>query len=190
MNKVLLINACVRPESRTLELAKLVLDNVGGSVEEVKLADIPLSPLDLAAMQKRDHAGCTKDFSDPVFDLAKQFAAADSIVVAAPYWDLMFPAVLKTYMENITVCGVTFRYSEHGRPCTMCKAKSLYYITTAGGFIGGNDFGFAYMEAVAKNFFGISEIHRFSAEGLDITGADVCDIMQKAKENILAELTQ
>ena len=54
----------------------------------------------------------------------KQFAAADVIVIAAPYWDLMFPAVLKTYLENITVTGITFCYSDQGRPQSMCKAKA------------------------------------------------------------------
>ena len=41
------------------------------------------------------------DYSDRMFDYAKQFASADTIVIAAPYWDLSFPALLKTYFENI-----------------------------------------------------------------------------------------
>ncbi|MBR5295464.1 MAG: NAD(P)H-dependent oxidoreductase, partial [Clostridia bacterium] len=118
------------------------------------------------------------------FDLAKQFAEADTIVFAAPYWDMMFPSVLKTYLENITVCGITFRYTKEGRPQGMCKAKSVYYLTTAGGYIGSNDFGFLYIKALAENFFGIEKIHRFSAEGLDIIGADVDGILKKAKDNI------
>ena len=36
------------------------------------------------------------------------------IVIAAPYWDLSFPAVLKTYLEQINVLGVTFDYSDDG----------------------------------------------------------------------------
>ena len=68
----------------------------------------------------------------------------------------------------------------------MCKAKALYYVTTAGGFIGQNDFGFAYVKALAQNFFGIPEIHRYAAEGLDIFGADAQAIMDKAKAEIAA----
>ena len=30
------------------------------------------------------------------------------IVVAAPFWDLSVPAVLKVYIENISADGVTF----------------------------------------------------------------------------------
>jgi FMN-dependent NADH-azoreductase len=112
---------------------------------------------------------------------AQNQVAADAVVVAAPYWDMMFPAVLKTYLESITVSGITFRYSESGRPESLCRAKSLYYVTTSGGFIGQNDFGFSYVKALSLTFFGIAQIHRYTAEGLDIRGADVEKIMHKAK---------
>ena len=184
MDKILFLNACVRPGSRTLELARTLLEKIDGQVEEVRLNEISMSALDLKGMEKRDQAAREKDFSDPVFAAARQFAAADVIVIAAPYWDLMFPAVLKTYLENITVSGVTFRYSEEGRPQSLCRAKALHYVTTAGGFIGQNDFGFAYVKTLAQSFFEIGEVHRYAAEGLDIFGADVQEIMRKAKEEI------
>ena len=184
MDKVLFINACVRPCSRTLELAETLLRKLQGEVQEAKLSQLTLPVLDLKGMEKRDRAVQENDFSDPLFDVAKQFAAADIIVIAAPYWDLMFPAVLKTYFENITVSNLTFRYSKQGRPESLCKAKVLYYVTTAGGFIGQNDFGFAYVKALALGFFEIPEIHRYAAEGLDIFGADVNKIMDDAKRGI------
>ena len=184
MDKILLINACVRPCSRTLELAKTLLQRLKGEILEVRLQEMPMVALDLNGLEKRDQAAQKNDFSDPVFTAAKQFAAADIIVIAAPYWDLMFPAVLKTYLENITISGITFRYSEQGRPESLCKAKTLYYVTTAGGFIEQNDFGFSYVKALSQNFFGISEIHRYAAEGLDIFGADVETILGKTKQEI------
>ena len=184
MEKLLFLNACVRPGSRTLELAEALLANWKGRIQEVRLHEMQLPMLELKGLEKRNRAAQEKDFSDPVFDAAWQFAAADVIVIAAPYWDLMFPAALKTYLENITVSGVTFCYSAQGRPESMCRAKKLYYLTTSGGFIGENDFGFSYIEALAKNFFGITEIHRYAAEGLDIFGADVEQIMEKTKEKI------
>ena len=57
-------------------------------------------------------------------------------------------------------------------------------MTTAGGFIGQNDFGFAYIKALAQNFFGIEQVNRYAAEGLDIFGADVEQIMSQAKAAI------
>ena len=152
MEQILFINACVRPCSRTLELANTLLRQLEGTVQEVRLYETELPALDLKGMEKRDQAARENDFSDPAFATARQFATADVIVIAAPYWDLMFPAVLKTYLENITVSGLTFRYTSEGRPESLCKAKVFHYITTAGGFIGQNDFGFSYVKALAQNF--------------------------------------
>ena len=184
MDTILFLNACVRPNSRTLELAETLMQKLRGDIQEIKLYETPFSALDLSSMAKRDIAARNEDFSDPLFAAAKQFAAADIIVIAAPYWDLMFPAVLKTYLENITVAGITFRYTEEGRPQSLCRAKALHYVTTAGGFIGQNDFGFSYVKALAQSFFGINELYRYAAEGLDIFGADVEMIMHKAKLEI------
>lgn len=190
MEKILFINACIRPDSRTLELANCILEKLSGTVEEVKLFEKPLSSLTSKEMAFRESASRNNDFSNCIFDLPKQFAAADTIVIAAPYWDLMFPAVLKVYLENITVTGVTFRYSDQGSPESLCKAKDLYYVTTAGGFIGQNDFGFSYVKALAQNFFGITRIHRYTAEGLDIVGTDVEQVMRQAKVAITAETAE
>lgn len=187
MDRVLFINACVRPASRTLELAQAVLSQLGGSVAEVNLFRTPMATLNPAGMERREEAAQKQDFSHPDFALARQFAEADVIVIAAPYWDLMFPAVLKTYLENITVSGITFRYTEQGRPESLCKARALHYVTTSGGFIGQNDFGFAYVKALAQNFFGITDVNRYAAEGLDIFGADVEKIMDRAKAAITGE---
>ena len=184
MDKILFINACVRPSSRTLDLAQTLLQKLEGDVEEVRLYETHLPALDLNGMEIRDRAAREKDHSDPFFDHAKRFAAADVIVIAAPYWDLMFPAVLKLYLENITVSGITFCYTSDGRPQSLCRARILHYVTTSGGPIGQNDLGFAYVDTLARNFFGINDIHRYAAEGLDIFGADVEMIMSRAKDEI------
>ena len=58
-----------------------------------------------------------------MFDLARQFARAEIIVMAAPYWDLSFQAALKQYLEQVNVVGITFRYSEEGQPVPLCRAR-------------------------------------------------------------------
>ena len=170
-----------------MELAETLLQTLTGDVQEIRLFETPLPVLDLNGMQHRDQAAKAKDFSDSAFAYAKQFAAADVIVIAAPYWDLMFPAVLKTYLEAITVSGITFQYSPEGRPESLCRAKALHYVTTAGGFIGQHDFGFSYVKALAQTFFGIPQIARYCAEGLDIFGADAEQILCDAKRRITAD---
>ena len=164
-----------------------MLCNLNGQIQTVVLTEANIKPLDCELLAKRDQLLKSGKTDDELFIFAKQFAQADTIVIAAPYWDLMFPALLKIYLENITVCGLTFRYSEKGIPQSLCKAKSLYYVTTAGGYIGENNFGFDYVKALATGFFGINDVKFFSAEGLDIYGADVEQIMQKAKDNMFCE---
>ena len=184
MTNVLFINACIRDNSRTLDLARCVLDRIeDGEVHEVNLGGENLSPIGLAELEVRDKAHRSGDYSDSTFDLAKQFALADTIVVATPYWDLTFPSILKIYLERITVNGLTFTYSKEGRPVGLCKAQKLVYVTTAGGPIKCN-FGYEYVSALAKNFYGIADVEFVSAEGLDVYGADVDKILHDAKSSL------
>lgn len=186
MKKILFINACTGEYSRTKELAQHLLGCLEGETEQVDLYEEKITPINAQLLSKRDTLLENGNTEDEMFSPARQFASADIIVIAAPYWDLMFPSVLKVYLENITVGGITFRYSEKGIPESLCKAQKLYYVTTSGGFIGENNFGFDYIKAIAKGFFGVGDISFFSAEGLDIYGADVKEIMQSAKEKITA----
>ena len=183
-DKILFINACVRPNSRTAELSRHLLNRLAGEITEVNLYQEDLLPLHNEGIEKR----ALHDVSGREFEYAKQFSKADSIVIGAPFWDLSFPAVLKLYFENVTVSGITFEYSEKGHPVGKCRAKKLYYITTSGGYIGNNNFGFDYVKALAENFFGINDISFYSAEGLDIFGADVKEIMDESKRKITNEL--
>ena len=183
MADILFINACARENSRTLQLAKHVLDTLEGEITEVRLYDLGLTPLDEEGLKVRNAAFGAKDFSDSDFELARQFASAKTIVIAAPYWDLMFPSILKTYYEAITVNGIAFVYSEKGMPVGRCSAEKLIYVTTSGGPIMKN-FGYEYTCALAKSFYGIADLSCVSAEGLDIRGADAEAILQKAIEGI------
>ena len=183
MEQILFVNACVREGSRTRKLAEHLLENLTGNVLEVNLEQDKITPMDRTALMTRDEAVKTRNFDHPMLRYARQFAEADTVVIAAPYWDLSFPALLKIYLEQITVSGVTFRYNEQGIPESLCRVKRLLYVTTAGGPIY-RDFGFAYVEALAGGFFGIPEVVCFKAEGLDIIGADVNGILAKAKSGI------
>ena len=170
----LFINACIRPESRTLKLAEELLSKLeketGTPAEVLNLENENLRPLSNADIAKRDKAAADSNFSDPLFRYAKQFAEADIIVMAAPYWDLSFPALIKLYFEAITICGIVFRYTPEGYPQGLCKAKKFYYVTTSGGYIGEYDFGFQYAKAVVTKLYGIPEAECIKKEGLDIVG--------------------
>ena len=181
MKTILYINACCRENSRTDELAAHLLEELEGDIERVNLYEENIRSINAQLLSERDGLLKEGKTDSDFFSLARQFASADTVVIAAPYWDLMFPSVLKVYLENITVCGVTFRYSEKGIPQSLCKAENLYYVTTSGGFIGENNFGYDYVKALSKSFYGIDEVECVKAEGLDIDGADVLKILSDAK---------
>ena len=175
------INCCAREESRTNRLARAVLQKLGGDFTELKLYEANLKPLDRDTMNKRTALIERGDYSDPMFDYAKQFASADTIVIAAPYWDLSFPATLKIYIENIYVTGIVSAYDESGMPVGLCKAKELYYVTTAGGPYDPA-YSYGYVESLAKSFFGIPVTHLVKAEMLDIVGNDAEEILRREIE--------
>ena len=181
---ILLINACVREGSRTRKLAQSLIEKLNDTVEEVKLSEIEFRKTDEDFLRWRDGCIATQDWSDPEFDLARQFARADRIVVAAPFWDLSFPAVLKQYFEHICVLGVTFHYTADNMPEGLCRAKALYYVTTSGGPIFCEDYGYGYVKALAQAFYGIRDVKMIRAEGLDIQGADVEAILMQVEDSV------
>ena len=181
---ILFVNDCVRKDSRTKSLADCLLSELVGQVEEVRLEEASFPIVNEAFLNKRDRLIAAGDYTDPMFDLAKQFAQADCIMIAAPYWDLSFPASLKQYIELINVLGITFSYSPEGIPQGLCKAKKLYYVMTAGGNYVPLEYGFGYVKALAQNFYGIREVQLIKATGLDITGADPDEIIEESMKKI------
>lgn len=178
---VLFINGCVREHSRTLELARAVLAEMPGEAEEVRLYSEGPEGLTEETLQLRDALVKKGAYDHPVLRRAVQFAGADTVVLAAPYWDLLFPTRVRAYLEAVTVSGVTFSYGEDGKIQGKCRAKRLIYVTTAGGPLIWN-LGFEYVQKLAGAFFGIPDVRLVKAEGLDILGADVSAIMEAAKE--------
>ena len=182
---ILFVNGCVRENSRTLELAQAVLAKETDAIEEVRLYPDGPNGLNAETLRLRDALLTNQELDHPMFRWARQFAAADTIVIAAPYWDLAFPAKVRAYLEEVTVSGITFRYGENGIPQGLCRAKRLIYVTTAGGPIFQN-YGYEYIKALAQGFYGIPAVSLVRAEGLDIWGADPEAIMTRAKMKIFA----
>ncbi len=180
---ILFIDACVRKDSRTKRLAEAFLKRLDGEICRLKLEEATFPLLDEGLLEKRDALIEAAAYDDEMFGFARQFAAADEIVIAAPYWDYSFPAVLKQYIEHINVVGITFEYTPEGIPKGLCRADRLTYITTAGGDWAPDVYGFGYIKALAQDYYGISDVRLIAATGLDIIGADVEAIMQnKIKE--------
>ena len=179
-NSVLFINACARKKSRTRILADKLISRLNMPFEEICLVDYPFPAVNEDYLKKRDQLIAAGDFQHSMFIPAHQFSEADTIVIAAPYWDLSFPAMLKQYLELVNVVGITFKYSAEGIPVGLCKADKLFYVSTAGGPYVPDTYGFGYVKALAENYYGIQEVRKIEAVGLDIDGADVNAIMTDA----------
>lgn len=175
------INACVNVGggSRTEELVDYYLSNKKENYETIDISDVRLSGLDVSELDRRNKLEEAGDFSDEIFRYAKMMAEAEEIVMAAPYWDLSYPAVLKAFITRTFVRGITFKYDDN-RQLGLCKAEKLIFITTAGGFIGENNYLGAYIKGVYE-FFGIKKIKQYQAEGLDIIGNDAKKILKDSK---------
>ena len=180
---ILFINACIRENSRTLVLAKHVMKDMNDRIVEVDLNLENIEPLDRESLEKREKLVKMGAFDDPMFRYAKQFAQADEIVIAAPFWDLSFPAKLKIYFEQISVTGITFCYTQ-GLPTGLCKAKSLTYVTTAGGPIF-EDFGYTYVKTLAQKFYGIEKTKSVRAMNLDVDRISAEDLLKKATISVI-----
>ena len=181
---ILYINACCRTSSRTARLAERLISRLDDTVSEVRTGELRFPVMEESFLNRRDCAVAAQDFSDPLFALGKEFSAADTIVIAAPFWDLSFPASLKQYFEQINIPHVTFYYDDQGVPRGLCKAKKLYYVTTAGGPIFNAEYGYGYIRELAQSFYGIPDVRMIKAEGLDIIGADIEGILREAEDTI------
>lgn len=188
--KLLFVNGCIRGEvSRTRRLCRAAIEEISAkygdvTVEELCLDREDILPLNSTRLMARHTLEQAEKFDDPMFRYAHQFAGADMILVGAPYWEYQFPALLRCYLENISVCGVTFRYQEDGRPLSLCKADRLFYVTTSGGPILDKNCGFDYIKTLCGSMFGMTNIDYTAAECLDVWGVDVEDTLQKAEQTL------
>lgn len=184
---ILYVNACARRESRTDELARELLSRIGGRYIERRLGDEPLLALSEERLSCRTERIAEGNYDDPIFAYAKEFAAADKIVISAPFWDLSFPAILKLYIENIYVTGIVSKYGENGVPEGLCRASALYYVTTAGGPYNPK-YSYDYINELCRVYFGIQNVRLFKAEMLDIVGNDAAKILLDAKNELCSRL--
>ncbi len=189
MKKILYINSCIRKEeSRTKVLADSFFSNLEKSfkIEEVVLSELDIRCLTGDFYLEREELISKNNFHHPRFDLAHKFATSDIIVIAAPFWDLSIPAILKVFIENICVESITFGYDEKGL-VGLCKATDLVYITTRGGAFENSplEHGANYINSMSK-FWGIENFHCISADNLDLdpSPAAVNNIINAAKTKV------
>jgi len=186
MVKVLFVNACVRGEaSRTLELAQVFLETLCRELPDAEitvqdLTTMGLRSVDLDTLTQKEALCDQHAWHNPLFAPAVTFQQADAVVIAAPYWDMSFPSILKVWVENMYVRNLTFKYV-NDQSVGLCKGREAVYITTAGSPIGEYDWGTGYIRDVMK-VLGIPGFSAVKAEALDLQGRDVAGIMAEAEK--------
>lgn len=171
MEKLVIIDSCMRAESRTrriLNAAREVL-STRYDIEIIDVNAAGLLPLTPEGLEERT-SGIVPE---QTLSLAKTIAAADRLVVAAPFWDMSFPATLKAFFENMSLYSVTFE--DNGHTCVgLCKCKKVMYITTRGMDIetgSPREQGSSYLMALST-LWGLGEVTTVAAKNLDYLSTD------------------
>ncbi len=180
MSKVLYIKANIKVEgeSRTFKVSDSFIEEYkkNNPSDEVITLDLYeenidfLRPDDLGKIfgPKNDESR-----NNPILRYAYEFAEADKYIIAAPMWNLSIPAILKAYIDYISVTGITFKYTAEG-PVGLLNNKKAVHIVSRGGEYGNAPYemGDRYLRTILR-FFGISDIETIAIENVDVMGADV-----------------
>ena len=137
MKKLLYIDACIRDEqSRTKRIATPVIEALK---QKYEVQTLVINELDLSIVRKELVTKRTSgEIDTQVMQWAESVRDADRIVIAAPFWDMSFPAALKNFFELCSIMDVTFKTDD--KTCYgNCKAEKLLYITTRGMNISTGD---------------------------------------------------
>jgi FMN-dependent NADH-azoreductase len=195
MATVLYIKANAKPEgeSRTFRISDAFVQAYGESHPGDKIVTLDLYKEGIGfltqegVMMHRPNPGEGRDH--PVLKYAYQFRDADKYIIAEPLWNLGIPAILKAYIDYVTVNGITFGYTETG-PVGLCQAKKAINITARGGNYSTGGFadyemGDRYLRTIL-GFLGICDFQTLAAENLDVIGMDVeaivGDAVKRARE--------
>lgn len=167
MKNLIVIDACNREgESRTWRIASPIIEALKEryEVSEYHLPRMKMEPVDAELHQLRSSGNAPQW----AVDAAKDIASADRILIAAPFWDMSFPAILKTFIEHVSLFNVTF--ADNGTECYgLCKCEKVLYITTRGMNIPMGDCreqATPYIKALSS-LWGLGELHVIDAWNMD-----------------------
>ena len=175
MKKLLYIDACIRDEqSRTKRIATPVIEELK---QKYEVQTLVINELDLSIVRKELVTKRTSgEIDSQVMQWAESVRDADRIVIAAPFWDMSFPAALKNFFELCSIMDVTFKTND--QTCYgNCKAEKLLYITTRGMNISTGDAleqATPYLKALSW-LWGIGPLQVISVQNTDYLPASEVD---------------
>lgn len=164
--KLFYIDATMREESRTRRIALPLMEELGKTydIETVRLDGAQYPAVGSRILRDRDNGIVPEEYSS----MARRLASADRIVIAAPFWDMSFPAALKLFIENMSLFNITF--GSNDRACFgLCRCSKVLYITTRGMDISTGDpmeQATPYIKALG-HLWGLGQLHVVAAQNLD-----------------------
>lgn len=171
MKNIIFIDACMRAGSRTKRIAERIIEELSSRycIETIRLGEADYPVVDNRILEERNNGTVPKAHAE----LAGRIAAADRIVIAAPFWDMSFPSALKVFFENMSLFGITF--DSNDKECYgLCKAEKVMYITTRGMDISTGDpleQATPYIRALS-HLWGWGELTVISAQNMDYSSPE------------------
>ena len=188
MSKVLYIKANIKNEgeSRTFKVSDSFVEEYkrNNPEDEIITLDLYKENIDFLRADDLGKLFGPKDEeskNNSILKYAYQFADADKYIIAAPMWNLSFPAILKAYIDYVSVSGITFKYTAEG-PVGLLKNKKAVHIVSRGGAYDNSPYemGDRYLRTIL-GFFGIKDIETIAIDNLDVIGVNV---EEKVEEGI------
>ncbi len=190
MDNLLVIDACVRQrDSRTLRIAEPIIEALKPRFKHFIRYNLPemdcIGPLTPKAFADRGDG----NIPEWAKEAATRIRQASAIVIAAPFWDMSFPAVLKCFFEQVSLFDITF--TDNGETCVgLCQKAPVIYITTRGMDIptgSPREQATPSLKALAS-LWGLGEITTIAASNMDYSPESVIDakITDAVKEGISA----
>lgn len=190
MSKVLYIKANAKEEgqSRTFKISDSFIEeykkvNPDDEIITLDLYKEGIAPLPVGQLAELHVPAPGTGKGHPILKYAFQFLEADKYVIAEPFWNLSIPAILKAYIDYISVTGITFKYTATG-PVGLCVGKKAVNIVARGGDYSlepaaSFEMGDRYLRTLF-GFLGITDFSTIAANGLDVIGNNVDAIVGEA----------
>ena len=174
MGRLIFIDATMREESRTRRIAGPLVSELAKryEIETISLDGAGFPAVDSRILHDRDCGIVPEEYAE----MARRIAAADRIVIAAPFWDMSFPSALKVFFENMSLFHITFD-SDDTHCYGLCRCEKVLYVTTRGMDIHTGDAleqATPYIRALSQ-LWGLGDLYVVSAENLDYSTPEVVD---------------
>ncbi|MDK0616101.1 FMN-dependent NADH-azoreductase [Clostridium perfringens] len=193
MSKVLYIKANIKNEgeSRTFKVSDSFVEEYkkNNPEDEIITLDLYKENIDFLRADDLGKLFRPKDEeskNNSILKYAYQFADADKYIIAAPMWNLSFPAILKAYIDYVSVSGITFKYTAEGPVGLLNNKKAVHIVSRGGGYDNSPyEMGDRYLRTIL-GFFGIKDIETISIDNLDVMGVNVKEKVEEGIEKAIS----